>query len=547
MRPLVKLLIGAVVAASVAAGAGRAVSAAGPTLTLKTASGPPTTKLVVKGAGFGVTEGVDVYFDSTDMALASSDATGAFSVSFHVPASAQPGVHYVTAVGRTSSLSAQKRFTVRTNWTELGFNAARQGWNPYENTLNPYNVQNLEQAWTFPTGGAVNSTPAVVNGILYAGSEDGHIYALHAATGKVKWNDDLSALEPSGFDSSPVVAGSRLYIGGNSGNVYAVDTSDGFTPWVFPTGGAVVSSPTVVNGVVYVGSEDHTVYAINASTGAQIWATATTGAISSSPAVANGAVYAGSANGNVYALSATDGSLLWYYPTGGPVYLSPAVANGVVYIGSYDDYLYALGAADGQQLYRFNTGGPPVGSPAVTGGAVYVGGGGSYAFDAVSATSSAQLWGAGLCDAGVVAQPSVANGVVYETCGDAFGDPGTGQNTLNALDEFDRLGALDRQQRRAVADIPRRGQRLGLRGIHGPLHLRVHAPDPAGCRRAAGRCHTASRPIAAGFVATAATTQGDHGNEPETTDPAGLPAAGGARRLQLVHQQQRHPNPSHQL
>src|SRR6059058_3549616 len=35
--------------------------------------------------------------------------------------------------------------------------------------------------WTATTGGAVNSSPAVVNGVVYVGSDDNKLYALDAA------------------------------------------------------------------------------------------------------------------------------------------------------------------------------------------------------------------------------------------------------------------------------------------------------------------------------------------------------------------------------
>ena len=35
----------------------------------------------------------------------------------------------------------------------------------------------------FTTGGAVYSSPAVANGVVYVGSEDANIYGLNAATG----------------------------------------------------------------------------------------------------------------------------------------------------------------------------------------------------------------------------------------------------------------------------------------------------------------------------------------------------------------------------
>jgi outer membrane protein assembly factor BamB len=434
MKAFVKLLIGAVIAATVVTGAARVGSAAGPLLVLKPASGPPTGKLAVKGTGFGVHEPVDLYFDTTDMVLAATGATGTFSVSFRVPAGAQPGKHYVTGVGRTTGLSAQRAFTVRTNWAEYGFNGAHLGQNPYENTLSAANVAQLQQAWSFPTSVAIHGSPTVANGVVYTagdlqnlyalnaatgkqkwfvstggaitssaaisgssvyfGSEDGNVYAVNASTGASTWTDSLSSLEPSGFDSSPAVAGGSVYIGGNSGNVYSLSAADGFSQWVFITGGPVVSSPAVVGGVVYVDSQD----------------------------------------GNLYALNAATGTELWSFATGSAIISSPTVANGTVYVGTYFGHtLYAVNAASGAERWSFDTVGSAW-SPAVAGGVVYVGGGSSYYLYALSASAGVELWQAAMCG-GVIAEPTVANGVVYEDCGAI--DPSTGADTLQALRAFD--------------------------------------------------------------------------------------------------------------
>jgi len=44
--------------------------------------------------------------------------------------------------------------------------------------------------WTFQTGGAVRSSPVVVDGVVYVGSCDGHVYAIDAKSGKEKWKYD---------------------------------------------------------------------------------------------------------------------------------------------------------------------------------------------------------------------------------------------------------------------------------------------------------------------------------------------------------------------
>jgi outer membrane protein assembly factor BamB len=42
--------------------------------------------------------------------------------------------------------------------------------------------------WSYTTGGAVDSTPAIgLGGVVYVGSNDNNIYALDGATGRLKW------------------------------------------------------------------------------------------------------------------------------------------------------------------------------------------------------------------------------------------------------------------------------------------------------------------------------------------------------------------------
>ena len=46
---------------------------------------------------------------------------------------------------------------------------------------------NGELIWRFVTKGAVWSSPTVVDGVVYVGSDDHFMYALDAATGELNW------------------------------------------------------------------------------------------------------------------------------------------------------------------------------------------------------------------------------------------------------------------------------------------------------------------------------------------------------------------------
>jgi outer membrane protein assembly factor BamB len=238
-----------------------------PALVLSPTVGPPTSTIAVSGTNFAHYEAVDVYFDTTDEALASTDGQGSFSgVNIQVPASAVPGTHWVTAIGRHSGLSMQMPFVVQTDWAQFHNMPAHNGLNPYENVLSPANVSSLDQAWSAATGIAIFSSPAVANGVVYVGSYDHNLYAFNAQTGAQLWST--------------------------------------------PTGASISSSPAVADGVVYVGSEDDSLYAFNAQTGTQLWSTPTGSYIYSSPAVANGMVYVGSEDDHLYAYALPYGKQL---------------------------------------------------------------------------------------------------------------------------------------------------------------------------------------------------------------------------------------------
>ncbi len=269
------------------------------------------------------------------------------------------------------------------------------------------NASTSQQKWAFPTGGAVSSRPTVVNGVLYIGSYDNKVYAIDALTGQQKWAFPTGDKVPS----SPTVVNGVLYIGSDDGNVYAIDALTSQQRWVFPTGGAVSSSPTVVNGVLYIGSWDDKVYAVDASTSQQKWTFSTGGAVHSSPMVANGVLYIGSDDGKVYAIDALTGQQKWAFSTGNKVFSSPTVVNGILYIGSYDNKVYAIDALTGQRQWAFPTGNGVYSSPTVVNGVLYIGSGDGNVY-AIDASTGQRKWVFPTSGA-VISSPMVVNGVLY--------------------------------------------------------------------------------------------------------------------------------------
>jgi outer membrane protein assembly factor BamB len=293
-----------------------------------------------------------------------------------------------------------------TNYTVFGFDPQHTHFNSVEQTLSVTNVPHLVPYWKAPTGATITSSPAVFNGLVYIGSDDGKLYAFDAITGQQHW----AALTGGRVYSSPAVDNGIVYVGSADSKLYAFDAITGNLRWSAHTGNQIYSSPTVVNGIVYVGSFDTKLYAFGATTGNLLWSTPTDSYIISSPAVASNVIYIGSGGGKLYALNATTGAHLWSTQVGDRIGSSPAVAAGVVYVGSTDHNLYALNATTGNILWHVSTGDSIYSSPAVAHGAIYIGSNDHYLY--AFSTTGKQRWSV-LTYSYVWSSPTVANGVVY--------------------------------------------------------------------------------------------------------------------------------------
>jgi outer membrane protein assembly factor BamB len=72
--------------------------------------------------------------------------------------------------------------------------------------------------WTFETGGAVSTSPAVAEEAVYVSSGDGYLYSLDARTGELRWKYNTGAP----ISSSPAVYGDMVYVGSRDKKLYAL-------------------------------------------------------------------------------------------------------------------------------------------------------------------------------------------------------------------------------------------------------------------------------------------------------------------------------------
>ena len=257
--------------------------------------------------------------------------------------------------------------------------------------------------WKFATRGAIASSPAVDGGAVYFTSADGSLYAVDAAGGKLRWRFQTDGERrftapgihgaiprtetmPDPFDlflSSPAVVDATVYFGSGDHNVYAVDAASGKLKWKFATGNVVHASPAVAGGAVYIGSWDRYFYALDAATGRLRWKFQTGDdteiynqvGIASSAAVSGGTVFFGCRDGHFYAVDAETGAAKWTIDNHkGWVIASPAVRDGIVYFPTSDGRRFkAADAATGAIRFDVAMKAISFSSPALAGNTAYVG------------------------------------------------------------------------------------------------------------------------------------------------------------------------------
>ena len=310
-------------------------------------------------------------------------------------------------------------------WPQFHATAGRVGLNSSETKLSTKTVGSLRlkwRAWTRSTSGSSGSAPAVVNGTIYVGSDDGNVYALRASDGSVVWKYKTGGA----VDSSPAVVSGIVYVGSGDGKIYALDASTGARIWSYTTGAKITTAAAlVVNNTVYMGSYDGTFYALNASNGSLVWRVNNLWQMHKGAAYAGGIVYVGSDQSKLFAFDATTGATKWTATLGGMVRSNPSVSGGIVYVGCDDGRLYAFNAITGKLSWKTPVlpGPAPVwvrSTPAVANSRVFVttsegtsatADGHAYAFNALTGI---QVWADHLPDMSLYS-PVVANGIVYSS------------------------------------------------------------------------------------------------------------------------------------
>ncbi|MBS0589218.1 MAG: outer membrane protein assembly factor BamB [Proteobacteria bacterium] len=239
--------------------------------------------------------------------------------------------------------------------------------------------------WSTQLSSEIIAAPAVGGGMVFVRTNDGHIVGLDRADGSRKWSYDRSTVPLLSLrgNSAPMYVDGVVYAGEDNGKVIALRASDGALLWeqvVSPGEGRteierlqdVDGAIAVADGVLYASGYKGQTTALATQTGRPIW----THEVASYSGVALSAsqIYLSDADSNVYALDLRNGSSEWKQDALKYRWLGePAVQGDAVVVGDLEGWVHWLSIGDGKLLARERISKAPIRSaPVVVGDMVYV-------------------------------------------------------------------------------------------------------------------------------------------------------------------------------
>lgn len=159
-----------------------------------------------------------------------------------------------------SPCSTTPRWRGNAGWTSWGAGLANMRYQPAGNrglTAASLPKLTLKWAFAFPDTAVLRSQPAVYRGTVFAGSQDGSVYALDATSGCVYWTTTVQAEVRSGITVAEIGGKPTLFFGDSSGYLYGLDAGSGKQIWKLQLdehpAAKATSTPVFYQGKLYVG------------------------------------------------------------------------------------------------------------------------------------------------------------------------------------------------------------------------------------------------------------------------------------------------------
>ena len=172
----------------------------------------------------------------------------------------------------------------------------------------------VRTVWAASVGKAEDAIlyPALVEGAVFAASQDGIVARFDAETGREAWRVDVHRKLSAGVGSD----GSLVAVGTFEGDVIVLDAAKGGLAWQARVSSEVLSAPVVTGDLVIVRTGDGRLFGLDAADGKRRWLYQRTSPPLSvrSPVgmvAERGTLYTGFAGGKLAAIALANGGARW--------------------------------------------------------------------------------------------------------------------------------------------------------------------------------------------------------------------------------------------
>jgi outer membrane protein assembly factor BamB len=288
------------------------------------------------------------------VATATVGATGNVpQTKIQVPSTASFGPTSLTVTGNTSGKAASTTVFVSNQWMQYGYSSLKTAMEPNDYVIAHTifagaSIMNVD--WKYSAGGAINDSPAILDGIAYFGDDSGTLNAVRTSAGSPVWTYKIPSGQP--IRSSPAIdENGNIIFGANDGNVYILNSS-GASVATKGLGGNL-GAPAYDNGNIFIASSTGMVYMLTNVTLATNWSANAGAPVTAAPAYdgGKGLAFAANSNGLLTAYSSATGAVKWTASATMGIN-AIAVAGGNVYAGSNDGYVYAFNESTGALAWK---------------------------------------------------------------------------------------------------------------------------------------------------------------------------------------------------
>jgi len=258
--------------------------------------------------------------------------------------------------------------------------------------------ESSRRRWAYSLGSTLRAKPAVVDGTVVYGLEDGTVAGFNVQDGVRQWRYETAG---SASVLDLVVGESVAYVGTEDGVVEAFDLTDRTQVWQAAVNDEPqVNALTLADGQLYAGTtrlvgsgEDLSVtgrcLAYDAADGAKQWETDLDQGIATRPAVDGDSVYAGAAE--VVALNTETGGTRWTAGMDDNTINGFTLDGGTLFVTSRE-LVRAVDTSDGSVVWEYEQSLSSTGDPALDDGQLYTSTG-LLEMGALDAATGDLVWG----------------------------------------------------------------------------------------------------------------------------------------------------------